>query len=952
MIYDLHQKTIISDGDLPPRNYYVPFSKPDTFDEKVKSDLLKSVYDWKISKVKKFSQSIFSQKARIKKSLPAACKQLCKITSSNIFPFEYTPPEINGDIAAVVYESKVKFSVLKDKYYLVFESVSACFYLFLNGKYVGYSARGQSMTEFDITPYMKIENDIKVVVLDRCALSYISAIKPIRPFGITGDVYILNRPMGHLTNYSIVPKFDGGRWKIYFSGDEETEVRLFDDKREIGKKTGKNLSFEIDKPKEWSSEQPHLYKVLLHCKNEYIEEKVGLIETKTEGQNLIINGKKIFLKGVVRTPFTAYGCFENDKTLCEDVIRIKKCGINAVYSPYYPANPELSKLCDKYGLYLIESVEVNYANGDCLTRLPYGGIKSLIDCKDFENAALSRVEYAKQRDKNRASVIMWATGGMMQSENAKAINLNDETAFTLDENLTANNEKSNYFTSYESNFNGDIKNENNSENYDIATDINENFDILSDENEINKAEKNQLFMSFNYGFGVNSGEENCAVIATQDEFYLAKNKPTILFTDVFSMNEMNCLNENENNLAGVFPCEFIYLKNKTNAFYGLYDRETKRYSPMLKNMLNVYFPIDVLRKDDRFIVKNNNKFVDGKNFRGKCYIKVDGKQVDGINIDVSSLSSGESKEIKIDLEKYKGNFVCADFVLKELTYGASVVKQFIISDSIAMYKPLSFTSVQLYGNVMNCNRCSVKFSDNGLISSVSSGKKKYIIGKISFCVDRPPLNKIEKYISDNEKLSKVKFVAKKIKSEGNVLYVSGVLFRQSMAELLKVDLEYSFFDNGTIIIKVKPTLPDYIDGLYRFGLSIPLYGKFKKVAYLGRGKDECYFGEESFNSLGEYECDVKNLNEKMPIFNESGSRADVRRITFFKKRDKINFYVDSPVSFKARLGEMKNKKSFFARKKKVCYLNLDFCMSGRMGKYVEEGKMKDKTSCYTLTIEV
>lgn len=952
MIYDLHQKPIISDGDLPPRNYYVPFSKPDAFDEKVKSDLLKSVYDWKISKVKKFSQSIFSQKARIKKSLPTACKQLCKITSSDIFPFEYTPPEINGDVAAVVYESKVKFNVLKDKYYLVFESVSACFYLFINGKYVGYSARGQCMTEFDITPYMKTENDIKVVVLDRSALSYISAIKPVRPFGITGDVYILNRQPGHLTNYSLVPECLNGVWKIHFNGDEETEVRLFDDNREIGKKTGRSLSFEIDKPQKWSSEQPYLYKVLLHCKNEFIEEKVGLIEVKTEGKDLIVNGTKIFLKGIVRTPFTAYGCFENDKTLCEDVVRIKKCGINAVYSPYYPANPELSKFCDKYGLYLIESVEVNYANGDCLTRLPCGGIKSLIECKDFENAALSRVEYAKQRDKNRASVIMWSVGGMPQSK--KSINLNKATSFTPDENFSENGEKTNCFTPYKNYFVDDVKMQNNvkMQNGIGKIDANENLENSSEENEIYRAEKKQLFTSFNYGFDINYGKENCAVVATRDESYIVESKPTILFTDVFSMSETNCLNEDESRFAGVFPCEFIYLKNKTNTFYGLYDKETKRYSSTLKNMLNVYFPIDVLRKDDRFIIKNNNKFVDGKNYRGKCYIKVDGKQVDGINIDVSSLSSGESKEIKIDFEKYKGNFVCADFVLKELTYGTSVVKQFVLSDSIAMYKPLSYASVQLYGNVMSCNRCSVKFLDNGLISSVSSGKRKYIVGEMSFCVDRPPINKTEEYISNDEKLNKVKFVAKKIKSEGNVLYVSGVLFRQGMAELLKVDLEYSFFDNGTIIIKVKPELPDYIDGLYRFGLIIPLCGKFKKVAYLGRGKDECYFGEESFNPLGEYECEVKNLNEKMPIFKESGSRTDVRRITFFKKRDKINFYVDYPISFKAQLIKMKVGKSFFARKEKVCCLNLDFCMSGRIGKYVEEGKMKDKTSCYTLTIEV
>ena len=90
----------------------------------------------------------------------------------------------------------------------------------------------------------------------------------------------------------------------------------------------------------------------------------------------------------------------------------------------------------------------------------------------------------------------------------------------------------------------------------------------------------------------------------------------------------------------------------------------------------------------------------------------------------------------------------------------------------------------------------------------------------------------------------------------------------------------------------------------------------------------------------------------MPIFKESGSRTDVRKITFFKKRDKINFYVDYPSSFKAQPGVIKTKKCLFVRKKRVCYLNLDFCMSGRIGKYVEEGKMENKTSCYTLTIEV
>ena len=143
-----------------------------------------------------------------------------------LFRSPYAPPYILKDNPAGVYIASLSLPERKGRYYLNFDGADSCLYLYINDVFVGYSSASHCIAEFDVTDFLNDENEIRVVVFKWCAGSYLEDQDKLRMSGLFRDVYLLNRPEGHLFDYKISTEIspDGKRGKIAFEGDRVSSL--------------------------------------------------------------------------------------------------------------------------------------------------------------------------------------------------------------------------------------------------------------------------------------------------------------------------------------------------------------------------------------------------------------------------------------------------------------------------------------------------------------------------------------------------------------------------------------------------------------------------------------------------------------------------------------------------------------------------------------------------------
>lgn len=328
------------------------------------------------------------------------------------YPFPFDPPYVPNENPCGAY---MKEFILDNKghesYYLNFEGVDSCFYVWLNGNFVGYSQVSHSTSEFNITDYIKDgKNRLYVLVLKWCDGSYLEDQDKFRMSGIFRDVYILRRDNEHIHDFRITTEING-IIKI-ISDMDSAEYELFDGDTKVGCGSGRHAEFKVDEPILWSAENPYLYTLVIHCGNEYIVEHVGIREVKIEGNIFLLNGKKIKLKGVNRhdsDPKT--GFVISPEQAEKDLRMMKECNINAVRTSHYPNAPWFAQLCDKYGFYVIGESDIE-AHGCVTSKGGYDENLFGLIAQDlrFKNAILDRVQRNVQRDINRTCILLWSLG--------------------------------------------------------------------------------------------------------------------------------------------------------------------------------------------------------------------------------------------------------------------------------------------------------------------------------------------------------------------------------------------------------------------------------------------------------------------------------------------------------------------------------------------------------------
>ncbi len=360
------------------------------------------------------------------------------------YPYPLDPPHVPDENPCGLYNRTLNIEKKKKKYYLNFEGVDSCFYLFVNKEFVGYSQVSHCTSEFDVTDIIKNgNNEIDVLVVKWCDGSYLEDQDCFRFSGIFREVYLLERDIKH--NKDIYIKQDVSEnltnAKLNIECDEKYEATVYNPDGEIILKTSDKEIF-IDSPVLWNSENPELYTVIIHSGDEYIPFEIGLKRLEIKNAVVYLNGKKIKLYGINRhDSHPGLGHATPVEHMLEDLYILKKCSCNAIRTSHYPNDPRFLTYCDRLGFMVIDEADIETHGMGFEYRDTWDWMRwSMLSTVDeWEDAYVDRAARLFERDKNHVSVVMWSLGnesgcGKNHRKMGKYIKSRDEKAIVHYEN--------------------------------------------------------------------------------------------------------------------------------------------------------------------------------------------------------------------------------------------------------------------------------------------------------------------------------------------------------------------------------------------------------------------------------------------------------------------------------------------------------------------------------------
>lgn len=341
------------------------------------------------------------------------------------YQFKNNPPEVpveDNHVGSYRREVTVPESWSGKQILAHFGSVSSNIYLWVNGKFVGYSEDTKLEAEFDITKYVKPgKNLIAFQVFRWCDGSYFEDQDFMRYSGVARDCYLYSREKVRIQDIRVTPDLDGEYRdgsldiRLELTGNCSVDLVLTDcsgtkvaEKHVSGKKGIQNVSMEVASPEKWTAETPYLYTLTATSTagnaQEVIPVKVGFRKVELRDAQVLVNGQPVLFKGANRHEMDPDGGYLVSKErMLQDVLRMKQMNINAVRTCHYPDDRYWYELCDKYGLYVVAEANIE-SHG-----MGYGD-ESLAKFPLYGKTHLERNERNVQRNFNHPSVIFWSLG--------------------------------------------------------------------------------------------------------------------------------------------------------------------------------------------------------------------------------------------------------------------------------------------------------------------------------------------------------------------------------------------------------------------------------------------------------------------------------------------------------------------------------------------------------------
>ena len=353
-----------------------------------------------------------------------------------------TPPNISpSNIYNSVSCYRKRFEVPKGwagrRVFVTFDGVNSFFYLWINGKKVGFSKDSRTPAEFDITDYLRAGDNLLAAEVFRWNDgSYLECQDFWRLSGIFRDVYLWSAPRERISDIEVRtaldPEYKNAELSVAVTLDNVTRGTVsyvLEDfeknvvSEQVVKAAGEKvvLRSQIANPAKWSAEKPTLYRLYVTLKDgdgivrQVFPVNVGFRSVELRDGNLLVNGKRILIKGVNRHETEgANGQVVSLPLMLRDVELMKQHNINTVRTSHYPNVPAFYDICDRYGLYMFDEANIECHGAQFITKDP-----------EWLPAYMDRTVRMVERDKNHPSIIIWSVG----NENGKGKNLEETYAW-------------------------------------------------------------------------------------------------------------------------------------------------------------------------------------------------------------------------------------------------------------------------------------------------------------------------------------------------------------------------------------------------------------------------------------------------------------------------------------------------------------------------------------------
>lgn len=342
--------------------------------------------------------------------------------------------------------------------FLHFDGLYSAAFVWVNGKYVGYTQGGNNDHEFDISGHVRTgNNNVCVQVFRWSDASYLEGQDMFHMSGLHRDVYLYATPKTFVRDHYITSEinstFDGGKMNISLEVSKREDIAsekiietklLTPDGALVASNTSKvsfstwenvkniNVTFDnLTQLKMWSSEKPNLYTVVVVQKNSAGEEemvfstKYGFRKVEIAGGIVKINGQRVYFKGVnTQDTHPLYGRSIDVPTMLKDIELMKQGNVNMVRTSHYPRQAKMYAMFDYYGIYVMNEADV-----ECHKSWSDKGRNSISNDPTWQAQYVDRTERMVYRDRNHPSVVFWSLG------NESGVGVNLEATYKAIKNL-------------------------------------------------------------------------------------------------------------------------------------------------------------------------------------------------------------------------------------------------------------------------------------------------------------------------------------------------------------------------------------------------------------------------------------------------------------------------------------------------------------------------------------
>jgi len=815
--------------------------------------------------------------------------------------------------------------------FIHFGGVKSAFYIWINGRKVGYSQGSMTPAEFNITRYLKIGTNLLAVEVYRWSDgSYLEDQDMWRFSGIFRDVFLFSTPKVHIRDFfarcELDENYEHAILKVrikcfnYGKASEEqykVEISLLDKEQRFndskiltsesfGIKSGTEhlieLKAKIENPRKWTGETPNLYDIILvlkNSKNDIIEVehcKFGFRKVEiSEVGSFLINGKAIILKGVNRHEHDPdHGRAVPYNRMVEDIILMKLNNINAVRTSHYPNHSKWYELCDEYGIYVLD---------EC--NLESHGLRKIIPGSDpnWTEACIARMINMVERDKNHPCVVMWSLGNEAgMGENFKIMK---KETLKLDSTRPIH---------YEGDYNQEIS------------------DVIS----YMYTSPKQLERNLKRKTIRIPGK---AVKISNTKPYVLCEYAHAMGNSLGNFQEFMDVFEKYSNAIGGFIWDYVdqglrKFSDKGEEFWaygGDYGDDPndnnfcingivlpdRKPNPALFEVKKVYqnikfYSVNLL--EGKLLIHNKFAFISLKDIKVDWELTANGKIIQNGFIANLEVGPGEQNEIVIPFQKPNlepnteyhlkiisslkntmrwaklGHIVAWDqfkvpyntlkenYTLQELPEIAidNLKESYVIKGDdfkIRIGKITGVLEAYIYKNI--------KLLSTPLIPNFWRAPTDNDLGLIDFSEQVPSFDFSWKDTSKNRTVKDITFE----KVNPNIIRVS-VLFSIDNSEQ-GLSIVYTIYGDGSIVIKnsIRPS-----KNMARFGMQLSIPNKFDQLTWFGRGPHETMLDRKTSGAIGIYSGNVDELIHNYIRPQENSNRTDVRWAALTDK-DGIGLFV-------------------------------------------------------------